>query len=62
MGNIFAYGGQVTLIGLFIVFLALIILIACIYLFSFLLRLFTGAGKDKKKEAAPAPEIGRAHV
>ena len=56
MGNIFAYGGQVTLIGLSIVFAALIILIVCIYGLSFILRAFTGAGKAEKKAAAPAPK------
>ncbi len=56
MGNIFAYGGQVTLIGLSIVFAALILLICCIYGLSFILRAITGAGKAEKKEAAPAPK------
>ena len=53
--NIFAYGGQVTLIGLTIVFAALILLIACISLLSKAIRLLTGEANNAKKEAAPAP-------
>ena len=61
MGNIFAYGGQVTLIGISIVFFALVILICCIYGLSFVLRLVSGAGKAEKK-AAPAPKAEPAPV
>ena len=61
MGNIFAYGGQVTLIGLSIVFAALILLICCIYALSWILRTITGAGKTEKK-AAPAPKAEPAPV
>ena len=61
MGNIFAYGGQVTLIGISIVFFALVILICCIYGLSFILRLISGAGKTEKK-AAPAPKAEPAPV
>ena len=61
MGNIFAYGGQVTLIGLSIVFAALILLICCIYALSWVLRTVTGAGKTEKK-AAPAPKAEPAPV
>ena len=50
MGNIFLYGGQVTLIGLSIVFAALSLLIVCIYGLSWLLRTLLGTGEKTKKE------------
>lgn len=54
--SILAYGGQTTLIGLSIVFFALIILIFIIYGMSWVMRTIFGVGKDKaKNEAAPAP-------
>ena len=54
--SILAYGGQTTLIGLSIVFVALIILILAIYAMSWAMRTILGLGKNKaKKEAAPAP-------
>lgn len=52
--EILAYGGQVTAIGLLTVFVALIIIIVCIYIMSGIFRLFTG-NKSEKKPAAPAP-------
>ena len=53
--DIFAYGGQVTLIGLSIVFIALIILIVCISLLSKVIRLFSRKPAEKKAAPAPAP-------
>ncbi|MBQ4089395.1 MAG: OadG family protein [Clostridia bacterium] len=63
MGNVFLYGGQVTLIGLAIVFCALVILIACIYGLSFVMRiLFGGEKKAKEEKPAPAPAPAPAPV
>lgn len=58
--SILAYGGQTTLIGLSIVFFALIVLILIIYAMSWIMRTLLGIGKDKAKSeaapvAAPAP-------
>ena len=58
--QILAYGGQVTAIGILTVFVALIIIIAFIYLLSAVIRTFSGEKKEKKAEtpapvAAPAP-------
>ena len=59
MGNIFAYGGQVTLIGLSIVFAALILLICCIMIMSWVFNKIKKAKEEKAKAkaaaAAPAP-------
>ena len=54
LGNL-GYGGIVAAIGIFIVFLGLIIIICMIYLISFLLRKLSGEGKKKEEAPAPAP-------
>lgn len=51
-----SYGGQVMLIGLLVVFTALISLIFCIWLMSKILRGLQGGGKKKAAPAPVAPE------
>ena len=51
--HVLSYGGQVTLIGLAFVFVALATLIFCIWLMSRVLRVFTGR-KKKESDAAVA--------
>jgi Na+-transporting methylmalonyl-CoA/oxaloacetate decarboxylase gamma subunit len=53
--EILAYGGQVTAIGLLTVFVALIIIIACVYALSAIIRLFVGGAEKKAEKSAPAP-------
>ena len=53
--SILAYGGQTTLIGLLIVFAALIILIFCISLLGKIMAIFTKKPEEKKAAPAPAP-------
>ena len=52
------YGAIVAVIGMFVVFLGLIIIITMIYLISALLRKLSGEGK--KKVEAPAPVVEKA--
>ena len=47
-----AYGGIVAVVGIFIVFLGLVILIACV---SIMGKIFQAVTKPKAKPAAPAP-------
>lgn len=54
--KILAYGGQVTLIGLLVVFSALFILIACIKIMSAILGKVTGSSARKAAEPAKAAE------
>ena len=49
------YSLIVALIGLFIVFLGLIILIGCIYALSAIMRSLNGRKEEKKAASAPAP-------
>ena len=53
--SILAYGGQVTAIGLLIVFTGLFILIFCISVMSRIFRAVTGKNKQPKAAEAPAP-------
>jgi sodium pump decarboxylase gamma subunit len=57
-----SFGGQVTMLGLLVVFTALAALILCIWLMSKLIGSFSGKGKEKTAatlpvadEPAPAP-------
>jgi Na+-transporting methylmalonyl-CoA/oxaloacetate decarboxylase gamma subunit len=51
------YGGQVTSIGLFFVFIALAALIFCIWLMSKIIRAFDGRGKnDGDGKPLPTPD------
>lgn len=53
--HVLSYGGQVTLIGLAFVFVALATLIFCIWLMSRILRAFS-EGKKKQAEVAAVEE------
>ena len=53
---ILAYGGQVTAIGLLIVFTGLFIIIGCIYLMSALFKMGGKAAENRaRRKAEPAP-------
>ena len=53
--SILAYGGQVTAIGLLIVFTGLFLLIFCISVMSWIFKAVTGKNKQPKAAEAPAP-------